>query len=83
MVILPDRRKSARNPSLDDALIRFDDLSLCCAVRDITEDGAALRADQHSELPDRFTLIIPPSKTCLCNVVWRKGGWVGVKFVTE
>lgn len=21
--------------------------------------------------------------TCLCSVIWRKGGWVGVKFVTE
>ncbi|MVT64479.1 hypothetical protein GPL21_05050 [Bradyrhizobium pachyrhizi] len=82
MNALPDRRKSVRNPSLDNALIRFGDLSLCCVVRDITEGGAALRAeDPPSSLPDQFTLIVPPSKTYSCNVVWRDGDWVGVAFV--
>ncbi|WP_170991532.1 MULTISPECIES: PilZ domain-containing protein [Bradyrhizobium] len=82
MIVLPDRRKSARNPSLDNALIRFGDLSLCCVVRDITESGAALKADDPlSTLPDQFTLIVPPSKTYSCNVVWREGDWVGVTFV--
>ncbi|WP_372482667.1 PilZ domain-containing protein [Bradyrhizobium ivorense] len=83
MIAVPDRRKSVRNPSLDNALIRFGDLSLCCVVRDITENGAALKADYPpSSLPDQFTLIVPPSKTYSCIVVWRKGEWVGVAFAT-
>ncbi|MCC8943948.1 PilZ domain-containing protein [Bradyrhizobium sp. Arg62] len=82
MIVLPDRRKSVRNPSLDNALIRFGDLSLCCVVRDITESGAALKADHPpNSLPDQFTLIVPPSKTYSCSVVWREGDWVGVAFV--
>ncbi|SEE52254.1 hypothetical protein SAMN05444164_8450 [Bradyrhizobium erythrophlei] len=84
MIAFPDRRKSVRNPSLDNALIRFGDLALCCIVGDITENGAALKADDPpSPLPDHFTLIVPPSKTYSCNVVWRRGAWVGVVFVTE
>ncbi|MBR0900076.1 PilZ domain-containing protein [Bradyrhizobium tropiciagri] len=82
MIALPDRRKSVRNPSLDNALIRFGELSLCCVVRDITERGAALNADDPpSPVPDQFTLIVPPNKTYSCNVVWREGDWVGVAFV--
>ncbi|MCC8977266.1 PilZ domain-containing protein [Bradyrhizobium acaciae] len=81
MIVVPDRRRSVRNPSLDNALIRFGDLSLCCLVRDITEHGAALKADEPpSSLPDQFTLIVPPSKTYTCSVVWREGDWVGVVF---
>ncbi|MHC2333457.1 PilZ domain-containing protein [Bradyrhizobium sp. USDA 4454] len=82
MIVLPDRRRSVRNPSLDNALIRFGDLSLCCFVRDITAHGAALKADEPpSSLPDQFTLIVPPSKTYTCSVVWREGDWVGVVFI--
>lgn len=69
-----------RNPSLDNALIRFGDLSFCCVVRDIAEDGAALKVDPQSSVPDRFTLIVPRNKTYSCKVIWRKGGWVGVAF---
>ncbi|WP_082747689.1 PilZ domain-containing protein [Bradyrhizobium macuxiense] len=84
MITPPDRRKSVRNPSLDNALIRFGDLSLCCVVRDITEDGAALKADDpRSSLPDQFTLIVPPNKTFSCSVVWREDGWLGVAFTAE
>ncbi|MBP2433904.1 MULTISPECIES: PilZ domain-containing protein [Bradyrhizobium] len=84
MISFPDRRKSVRNPSLDNALIRFGDMSLCCVVRDITENGAALKADDPpSSLPDQFTLIVPPSNAFSCSVVWRKDGWVGVAFITE
>ncbi|WP_456666095.1 PilZ domain-containing protein [Bradyrhizobium sp. USDA 3240] len=84
MIGLPDRRKSVRNPSLDNALIRVGDLSLSCVVGNITENGAALKVDDPpSPLPDQFTLVVPPSKTYACNVVWRKGAWIGVAFVTE
>ena len=84
MIGFPDRRKSVRNPSLDNALIRVGDLSLCCVVGNITENGAALKADDPpSHIPDQFTLIVPPSKTYSCNVVWRKGAWVGVAFAAE
>ncbi|WP_422389120.1 PilZ domain-containing protein [Bradyrhizobium septentrionale] len=57
-------------------------MSLCCVVGDITENGAALMADDPpSPLPDQFTLIVPPSKTYSCHVVWRNGAWLGVAFV--
>ncbi|WP_136626312.1 PilZ domain-containing protein [Bradyrhizobium macuxiense] len=82
MIAFPDRRSAVRNPSLDNAMIRAGGLSLCCVVRDITEDGAALKADPKSSLPDQFTLIVPPNKTHSCNVIWRKGAWLGVAFAT-
>jgi hypothetical protein len=37
-----DRRKAARSKVLDAALIRFGDVSVSCAFRDLSNSGAAL-----------------------------------------
>jgi PilZ domain len=76
-----DRRKAARSTVLDAALIRFGDVSVCCAVRDLSEGGAALNIGKQTGIPDQFTLIVPRGKIYSCTVIWRKGRRIGVSFI--
>jgi PilZ domain len=76
-----DRRKSVRSTVLDTALIRFGDVSVCCAVRDLSEGGAALDIGKQTGIPNQFTLIVPRGKIYPCTVIWRKTGRIGVSFI--
>jgi len=53
---------TARSKLIETALIRFGDVSVCCAVRDLSEGGAALYIGKQKGIPDQFTLIVPRSK---------------------
>ncbi len=77
-----ESRRSVRQRVIEVALIRFGDKSVCCAVRNFSEAGAALDIGAHSVIPDQFTLIAfsPTRKIYSCNVVWRKERRVGVSF---
>jgi hypothetical protein len=76
-----EARKTCRERVLEAGLIRFGDLSVCCALRNISETGAALDIGVQKFVPDRFTLIVVRKKKIYsCTVVWRKGGRVGVSF---
>ena len=51
------------------------------AVRDISEDGARLRVENASGVPDTFELILDlDGIEADCEVVWRKLKEVGVRF---
>ena len=76
-----DRRKAARSTVLDTALIRFGDASVCSAVRDLSEGGAALDIGKQRGIPNQFTLIVPWGKIYPCTVIWRKAGRTGVSFI--
>ena len=76
-----DRRKAARSKVLDAALIRFGDVSVCCAFRDLSNSGAALDIGKQAGIPDQFTLIVPRGKIYSCTVIWRKGSRIGVSFI--
>lgn len=74
-------RKARRSKVLDTALIRFGDRSISCAVRNLSDTGAALDVGAQREIPDQFNLIVIPNKrTYACNVVWRKARCIGVSF---
>ena len=76
-----DTRKTPRNRVLDTGLIRFGDMSISCAIRNISKGGLALDVGSQVSIPDQFTLIVvAEKKTYSCNVVWRKGGRIGVAF---
>jgi hypothetical protein len=57
-----DRRKAARSKVLDAALIRFGDVSVSCAVRDLSNSGAFLDIWKQAGILDQFTLIVPRGK---------------------
>ncbi len=53
-----------------------------CRIIDITADGAQVAAPQGVELPDAFMLRLDSARVVgEAHVVWRKGEFVGVKFV--
>jgi hypothetical protein len=81
VVYLDDARKAKRQPVMDTALIRSGDISVCCAVRNLSTAGATLDVGPQTDIPDQFTLIvIPTKKVHSCTLVWRKGRRIGVVF---
>jgi PilZ domain len=56
-----------------------------CQVLDISANGAKIVASIPSEIPARFELAFfqGENKRRVCEVVWRRGKLLGVKFVRE
>ena len=56
--------------------------TLSCTVRDISDTGARVRVDGSVSAPDTFELIIQiDGLEASCEVVWRNGNEVGVRFL--
>jgi hypothetical protein len=78
-----ERRLLQRRRSLLGAQIIFrnGDCSMTCQVLDISETGALLRPLELALCPNKFVLrprFDPPRE---CEVIWRKGEVLGVRFV--
>ena len=56
-----------------------------CQVLDVSLHGAKLVAREPSEVPARFELAFLQNgqKRRICEVMWRRGKMLGIKFVTE
>ena len=79
-----DGRLSPRRRVLKAGIAASNDrhLTTPCTVRDLSATGARLRIEGSRTVPDTFELIIElDGLEANCQVVWRKGGEVGVKFV--
>jgi hypothetical protein len=76
-----DARKAQRRRVLDTGLIRFGDMSISCAIRNVSNGGLALDVGSQDGIPDKIKLfVVAEKKTYCCNVVWRGGGRIGVVF---
>lgn len=78
-----EARMAARRRVLKAGIAASNDrhLTIACTVRDLSDTGARLRADGSLSLPDTFELIIAlDGLEANCEVVWRKGSEVGVRF---
>jgi hypothetical protein len=76
-----EARKARRRGVLDNALIRFGDMSISCAIHNASNGGLALDVGSQAGVPDQFILIVvAEKKTYSCNVVWRKGTRIGIAF---
>ena len=51
-----------------------------CLITNISRDGARLFSDGPA-IPEQFDLAINESLARRCQVVWRLGGEIGVKFL--
>jgi PilZ domain-containing protein len=79
-----DGRIAPRRRILKSGIAASNDrrLTVNCTVRDISDTGARLRIEGSMTVPDTFELIIElDGLEAPCQVVWRKGGEVGVKFL--
>jgi hypothetical protein len=54
-----------------------------CSLLDVSPAGAKVIVDSGSEIPDRFELAFfrANAKRQKCEVIWRRGKVLGVKFV--
>lgn len=62
----------------------FGGVVIDCAVRNLSEKGAALEAARVVGIPAEFSLVVRSDDfNRKCRVVWRKLNRIGVAFVPE
>jgi hypothetical protein len=78
-----NRRSSPRKRVLRRALIVYRDghCTLGCNILNVSETGALLMPADLGLCPSMFVLKPQDGPQHRCEVVWRKGGMVGVRFV--
>lgn len=79
-----DQRSAQRRRVLKAGLVAYNErhATLSCTVRDISATGARVRVDGSVSAPDTFDLIIQiDGLEASCEVVWRNGNEVGVRFL--
>ena len=80
------RRKSVRRRSYKRGTAAFNHKSstISCIVRDLSDGGARLQVEGLFRPPHVFDLLVPMDDwEAACEVVWRKDGELGVKFVSK
>jgi hypothetical protein len=55
--------------------------SVQCTLLDVSREGARLTSARR--LPDRFYVMLKPGLKRWCQVMWRRHGEVGVKFIPD
>jgi len=79
-----EARVAPRRRMLKAGKIAYADrhVTIGCTVRDMSATGARLRVEGSVTAPDTFELLIPlDGLEANCQVVWRSGADVGVKFL--
>jgi hypothetical protein len=78
-----DNRRTPRRRVLKSGLVAFNQrhATLSCTVRDLSDTGALLRLSDVAHVPQRFELIVElDGLEADCEVMWRRGRDLGVKF---
>jgi hypothetical protein len=84
---MDEKRRSSRPRQLKAAKASFNNghASVPCTLRDLSESGCRLAVSSQVGLiiPDRFELIVEIDGTRAdCEVVWRTGVLLGVRFLS-
>jgi hypothetical protein len=78
---MDENRRSSRRRVLKSATIEFDRGAHSCAVRNLSEAGAALDVPCALAIPHEFTLTVVTDQVSRhCRVIWRKENRLGVAF---
>lgn len=83
---MAEHRRLPRRRVYYGARIEFDNRStLDCLVRDMSADGARLKACSSGvQLPDRFSLFVPKQcATYEAKIAWRQEDAIGVKLLAR
>ncbi|MCF6322438.1 MAG: PilZ domain-containing protein [Rhizobiaceae bacterium] len=63
-------------------LIGWENSTIDCILRDITDAGARLQLSFQFCVPNKFDLVVVRANDKFgCEIVWRQGNDIGVKFV--
>jgi hypothetical protein len=77
-----ENRRAVRRRAFKGGTIEFDHAAFSCAVRNLSEIGAALTVPCTKPIPEEFLLIMETGQiTHRCRVIWRKENRIGVAFV--
>lgn len=78
-----DRRQVHRHRALMGARIVFHNncCSMGCLVLNISDEGALLQPDDIISCPKTFTLKPRTDAPRECEIVWRRGDKIGVRFL--
>ncbi|MEZ5812266.1 MAG: PilZ domain-containing protein [Rhizobiaceae bacterium] len=80
----PESRRTKRHNVAWKGVITFgvDQAPVACVIKDISPVGVQVLIGPNSRVPDRFFLKLPNgSKSFRCQVIWRDGQFLGIKFV--
>jgi|SRR3974390_539965 len=77
------QKRSRRLRTLKGGSIRFrGDAGIDCIIRNMSATGARLEVENPIGIPGKFTLVsMPENMRRRCQVVWRRGKRIGVRFV--
>ncbi len=78
-----EHRSNPRRRVLKSGLVAFNQrhATLSCAVRDLSDTGALLRLSEVAHVPQQFELIVElDGLEADCEVIWRRGRDIGVRF---
>ena len=77
-----ESRQSKRRRMIKSADIIFKHMGclMSCRVMDLSDVGAKLQPDDPPACPDRFVLHMNSGSAHHCEVAWRHGDTVGVRF---
>lgn len=79
-----NRRRHERHDTFGAAVITDGGRHIACAIRNLSESGAALRlADENVECPDVFTLRQLDGPERRCTLRWRHEDRMGVEFIDD
>ena len=78
-----DRRVDPRKRTLQKGQLFYLDSGAAveCVVLDVSDSGARLRPIDVLSCPARFRLRMPDESSRQCEVAWRDGQDIGVRFV--
>src|SRR5438552_18570970 len=76
-----ENRRTNRRRVFKSAIIEFDRSAYSCAVRNLSEVGAALDVPYAVTIPHEFKLTLERDRVSRnCRVIWRKENRLGVEF---
>jgi hypothetical protein len=76
-----ENRRAVRRRAFKGGTIEFDGAAFSCAVRNLSEIGAALTVPYEKPIPEEFMLIMETGQIVRrCRVIWRKENQIGVAF---
>lgn len=78
-----EQRQFPRTETLNPANIvaSESEAGLVCMILDWSHGGARLGLGNPDKCPDHFTLVTQDNRWMACEVVWRRGEQVGVRFL--
>ena len=78
-----EKRRETRPLVIKSATLVFNNgnCSMDCQILDLSKHGARLKPSDMLVCPNKFTLKMPHSSVHECEVKWRKGEMLGVRFL--